>query len=388
MKISILAQDLSHNCLGRAWLLADILKKYYKVEIIGPVLGDGIWEPLRDCDIELKSVSVMEFPLFALQIPKILRNIDGDVIYASKPVLTSFDIGLVKKYISGNPLVLDIDDWQLGFVPEGTGKSKSFYQKTRSLLRAVKRTVLNPNQSRWVIKISDRLISLADEVTVSNNYLQQKFGGEIIWHARDAAKFDPRKYDRASLRKQYDMELNEKIVLFSGTPRRHKGVEDLIKALSKVPQATLFVIGMDDREYCQELISKAEKSLGEERFRALGMQPFSKIPEILTLSDAVTVPQRERRASVGQVPAKLFDAMAMAKPIVATKVSDIPEVLGGGGWLVEPESPDELAEAIDFALEHPKKSENKGKKARERFRQKYSYDAMEEKLLELFSKYE
>lgn len=162
----------------------------------------------------------------------------------------------------------------------------------------------------------------------------------------------------------------------------------MIKALSKVPQATLFVIGMDDREYCQELISKAEKSLGEERFRALGMQPFSKIPEILTLSDAVTVPQRERRASVGQVPAKLFDAMAMAKPIVATKVSDIPEVLGGGGWLVEPESPDELAEAIDFALEHPKKSENKGKKARERFRQKYSYDAMEEKLLELFSKYE
>lgn len=225
MKISILAQDLSHNCLGRAWLLADILKKYYKVEIIGPVLGDGIWEPLRDCDIELKSVSVMEFPLFALQIPKILRNIDGDVIYASKPVLTSFDIGLVKKYISGNPLVLDIDDWQLGFVPEGTGKSKSFYQKTRSLLRAVKRTVLNPNQSRWVIKISDRLISLADEVTVSNNYLQQKFGGEIIWHARDAAKFDPRKYDRASLRKQYDMELNEKIVLFSGTPRRHKGLK-------------------------------------------------------------------------------------------------------------------------------------------------------------------
>jgi len=35
MKISILSPDLSHNCLGRAYLLAKILQRHYEVEIIG-----------------------------------------------------------------------------------------------------------------------------------------------------------------------------------------------------------------------------------------------------------------------------------------------------------------------------------------------------------------
>ena len=44
MKISILTPDLSHNCLGRAYLLAKILQRRYEVEIVGPMFGEGIWE--------------------------------------------------------------------------------------------------------------------------------------------------------------------------------------------------------------------------------------------------------------------------------------------------------------------------------------------------------
>ena len=42
IKISILSPDLSHNCLGRAYLLAKILQRHYEVEIIGPMFGEGI----------------------------------------------------------------------------------------------------------------------------------------------------------------------------------------------------------------------------------------------------------------------------------------------------------------------------------------------------------
>jgi hypothetical protein len=35
MKVSILTLDLSHNYLGRAYLLAKIIQGYYEVEIIG-----------------------------------------------------------------------------------------------------------------------------------------------------------------------------------------------------------------------------------------------------------------------------------------------------------------------------------------------------------------
>lgn len=48
MKISILTPDLSHNCLGRAYLLAKVLQRRYEVEIDGPVFGKGIWESVAN----------------------------------------------------------------------------------------------------------------------------------------------------------------------------------------------------------------------------------------------------------------------------------------------------------------------------------------------------
>jgi len=40
------------------------------------------------------------------------------------------------------------------------------------------------------------------------------------------------------------------------------------------------------------------------------------------MGDVVIIPQRENFATLGQMPAKVFDAMAMAKPTIATNVSD------------------------------------------------------------------
>jgi glycosyltransferase involved in cell wall biosynthesis len=49
------------------------------------------------------------------------------------------------------------------------------------------------------------------------------------------------------------------------------------------------------------------------------------------------------QATVGQIPAKLFDAMAMAKPIVATDVNDFAGILDGCGLVVKPGMPEEPA---------------------------------------------
>ena len=51
-------------------------------------------------------------------------------------------------------------------------------------------------------------------------------------------------------------------------------------------------------------------------------------------------------SSVGQLPAKLFDALAAGRPIVATNVNDAREVVADAGLIVPPSSPGELARAI------------------------------------------
>jgi len=50
MKISILTPDLSHNCLGRAYLLAKILQRRYKIEIVDTVFINRMYR-LENCNI-------------------------------------------------------------------------------------------------------------------------------------------------------------------------------------------------------------------------------------------------------------------------------------------------------------------------------------------------
>jgi len=78
----------------------------------------------------------------------------------------------------------------------------------------------------------------------------------------------------------------------------------------------------------------------------------------------------------------------MAKPIIATAVSDLSEILDGCGWVVEPENPEKLAEAIQYVFDHPEEAKEIGWKAREKCIEKYSWDAMEEILIKIFRKYE
>ena len=87
--------------------------------------------------------------------------------------------------------------------------------------------------------------------------------------------------------------------------------------------------------------------------------------------------------SVGQIPARLFDAMSMGKPIVATRVSDIPEVLGDCGYLVDPNKPLQLADTIQYISNHFDEALLKGRAARERCKQMYDIHSLESGLCDL-----
>ena len=388
MKISILTPDLSHNCLGRAYLLAKILQRHYEVEIIGPMFGEGIWEPVaNDKSIIYKAVKISGRLKPYWQIGELIKKIDGYIIYASKPLFSSFGIGLLKKVLKKKPLILDIDDWQMGFVRENYSRL-SIYRRFRFIASST--LYFYSLGSYWNNLINEKLINFADEITVSNNFLKEKFGGNIIWHGRDTDNFNPQKYNRKLLMKKYKINDSKKVIMFLGNPREHKGVQILINAISMIKNKdiVLFIVGIGDNDNYGKKLTKTAKEMLGDKYKGFGIQPFEKIPEYLNLADIIIIPQKKNFATVGQIPAKVFDAMAMAKPIIATNVSDLPEILDGCGWIVEPENPEKLAEAIQNVLKNPKEAEEIGQKARQKCIEKYSWDAMEEILLNIFKKYE
>jgi len=383
---------MSYNCLGRAYLLARVLQRQYSVEIVGPIFGNGIWEPLAEVDdLSYKTVGggtfprFPRFPRFLPQIRELLREITGDVIYASKPLFTSYGIGLLRKLASRRPLILDIDDWQMGFRKENL-RNLSPTQRIRSLVDSAAQP--HRTGSYWNSLFCQQLIRLTDEITVSNRFLQEKFGGTIVCHGRDTEALNPEKFDKDLLRERYGIGKNIKLMMFFGTLRPHKGIEDLIEATSQLRdrEIMLTLVGVDIDNYSKNVTTLARQKLGE-RFKAFGLQPFQKVPEFLVMSDVVVIPQNKTFATIGQTPAKVFDAMAMAKPIIATAVSDLPEILDGCGWIVESENPQQLAQAIQYVVDHPEESERVAWKARQKCVERYSWDAIESVLVNVFEKY-
>jgi glycosyltransferase involved in cell wall biosynthesis len=81
----------------------------------------------------------------------------------------------------------------------------------------------------------------------------------------------------------------------------------------------LFIVGVNDDEYGISFKRRVDSSGLKHLVHLLPDQPFENLPEILSFVDLVVVPQRQRPASFGQFPARIFDAMAMDKPIVATE---------------------------------------------------------------------
>jgi len=69
--------------------------------------------------------------------------------------------------------------------------------------------------------------------------------------------------------------------------------------------------------------------------------------------------------------------MAMAKPVITTPLCDIEEVLGGHGYLIDPNSPDQLAKTIEYIFANPEEARLKGLNARKRCQKFYDIKVLQ-----------
>jgi len=368
VKVSILCFDVSDNAVGRAWLLARLLEPLGPVEIVGPRFGRGVWEPVAEETVPVREVPGSRLPGFAARLPALVRLADGDLIYASKPRLTSAGIGYLARLGRRRPLLLDIDDWETGFFL----RSGFWGAAGRAL------NLTNPRGFAWTW-LMERLRGIADGITVASRFLEERFGGVLIPHVRDTARWAPERTEPGPVRARLGVD-KERVVMFLGTPRAYKGVEDLAEAVSRLerPGVALALVGTDPGSETGQALAARHPDI-----RLIGRVPIAQVPAYLGAADIVVVPQRDSTDTRGQVPAKLFDAMALGRPIVSTRVSMIPEILEGCGLLVGPGDVAGLAAAIGRLLDRPEEARALGAAARHRAVERYSFESARRALFPL-----
>lgn len=207
----------------------------------------------------------------------------------------------------------------------------------------------------------------------------------VLPNAADTQAFD-KDFDIAGIKKSLSLE-GKFIIAYTGTLQVWYAIEDIIYALPlvlrEIPNAILLIIGEGQASEKLENLSKELKITDKVRFT--GYINHMKIPEILSIADVVIAPFKEIGITFFGSAIKIFEYLSAGKPIVATKIGQIAEILQDQytALLVEPSAVEEIANAI-IRLARDDELRNYLSKNAKIESQKYSWDRYTDSLVNIY----
>jgi glycosyltransferase involved in cell wall biosynthesis len=194
----------------------------------------------------------------------------------------------------------------------------------------------------------------------------------------DLSELDPHTVDGQQVRQEIGVEATTPLIGIVAVLRSWKGHRFFLEAvpliLRRVPSARFLIVGDGPQE---ENIQGWIRELGlVQPVMMLGHR--EDIPEVLAALDIVV----SASTAAEGVPQALLQALAMRRPVVATRVGAVPEVIRHGetGLLVPPGDPAALAAAVTSLLSDPHRGAALGMAGRRLVEKHFTVESMLEQL--------
>ena len=146
----------------------------------------------------------------------------------------------------------------------------------------------------------------------------------------------------------------------------------LTKVLEKMPEITFYWVG--DGPYRDNVLPILEKY---DNFKWLGALEYpNKIREFLTEIDVYAL-----LSGIDMAPLTLLEAQLMKKPVIATNVGGIPELMknGDNGFLIEKDDSEKFIEKLQIIIDDQIRSKRMGESGRRFVIENFSWDIIAKK---------
>lgn len=169
---------------------------------------------------------------------------------------------------------------------------------------------------------------------------------------------------------------------YLGRLSKEKGILNLIEAIGDIPNAKLLIAGDGpERERIETYISEHKL---DGRITLLGYQNQDSIHKYITNSRFVVIPSICNE----NCPYSVLEAMEIGKPIVASRIGGIPELIADGenGYLYKADDINELKEKLMLMLDNDDKVNRFAQKSRELYESYYSPNSYYNELIKIYNK--
>ncbi|MCH7910470.1 MAG: glycosyltransferase family 4 protein, partial [Candidatus Hydrogenedentes bacterium] len=149
--------------------------------------------------------------------------------------------------------------------------------------------------------------------------------------------------------------------VFFGLVSPEKGIDTLLHAMKSLPSLPLRIVGEGPARPALEAMAR-DNALTQVEF--CGYRDGDELKELIRNSAFVVVPS----VWLDNSPLVIYEAHALGKPVIASDIGGIPELVepDATGLLVPPRDPTALAEAMRDLAQDPARIEAMGRCARER----------------------
>lgn len=284
------------------------------------------------------------FPIYiAVEVAKIVRDARIDVILERE---TSFGAGAIASMLTGRPFVLEV-----------IGNRVTGLQLRRS--------------SKVVAYSKEMFEGRVDASRIA-----------VVTAAVDTEVFKPDPVAGAEVRNRYNLG-DDHIVGYVGTFQEWHGLGELIEAahsiLGSLPNVKFLMVG----PYFTETERKVKNAGLGNSFVFTGPVDYDRVSDYMNASDVLVAPynpgkirssEQVRTHGLGS-PLKVFEYMAVGKPVITTDVRPISDPIRNGitGYLVPPGNSVALGAAILGALQDKTRAALVGRAARDEAIEKYSW---------------
>ena len=237
---------------------------------------------------------------------------------------------------------------------------------------------------RFVLKRADRVLVINDKL----RDFVMRLGAppertHVLRAGIDLERFSPGTGGN-TIRKQYGLTEKDTVLFFMGWLYRFSGLKEIASQLAQSENSNLKLLIVGEGDIYEDLKRTGEKYNLQDRLVLTGRKNYEEIPGLIAASDICVLPAYpDEKIMQDIVPIKMYEYMAMKKPVIATRLPGVIKEFGEDNGVIYADGPEDVViKAVEMVQNGD--VERLGLKARN-FATKYSWDTITdefEKILE------
>ena len=217
---------------------------------------------------------------------------------------------------------------------------------------------------KYVLKNSDAVIAINEKL--KDRVIEMGSKEKTTYIERAGLDFDRfnNNINGNKIRKKYHINEKDILIGFIGVLYNFSGLKEVSEELGKMkeeyPHLKMMIVGDGDAYEDLKMIKERYKL---ENLILTGKQNYDKIPEFIAAFDICTLPAYQTEIMVDIVPIKMYEYMALGKPVIATELPGVIKEFGNNNGVFYVKKPEDILKKV-IELKESGQIEEGGRNAR------------------------